>query len=542
MKKLLWIAAPFLISGCAVDSINNLMSSKYESFDGKFIDQHIAETNAPEKSTSASNTATSKEFQNIVNTRAAADKDLIANPYVNKYLEGILAKIVKEWGKPIDKDITILVSSDRNYSAYATPNTIVITQGVLADADSEDELAFIIAHELSHILLEHNETNEYFAKQSALVSKTANIAMSTALITDMKAEKTVNGYKVASQNKSSTKNLIQDSYRAGLTINRLSRDVISSSMSRSDEDEADLLGMDLLVKAGYSPRAFSPVLERLDSSQNHTAAQLKEKKKEFQSFVTLASDAGKHLSSDNKWSNLGYLAANEAGTQLLQSFSARHASPMDRKKDMSAYVKREYRTERKKHLSTVEFEKVVKTGKGKQIQENYWYASEAFKALEFGDIKTAEKLARKSVTGPTKHHAYPRLAFYGVRKMQNLDSKALQNLALIKNWDYASIQTFTLAAQSYRDQKKPQSSLKLLAKGEQVIGTQVPFLPEYIAAHKALGNNTQVAELLTQCQTLNESNIVAQCHSNAGIPLPKSSESNNGIMDSFSSLTNLVEL
>ena len=99
MKKLLWIAAPFLISGCAVDSINNLMSSKYESFDGRFIDQHLAETNAPEKSTSASNTAASKEFQNIVNTRAAADKDLIANPYVNKYLEGILAKIVKEWGQ-----------------------------------------------------------------------------------------------------------------------------------------------------------------------------------------------------------------------------------------------------------------------------------------------------------------------------------------------------------------------------------------------------------------------------------------------------------
>ena len=46
MKKLLWIAAPFLISGCAVDSINNLMSSKYESFDGRFIDQHLAETNA----------------------------------------------------------------------------------------------------------------------------------------------------------------------------------------------------------------------------------------------------------------------------------------------------------------------------------------------------------------------------------------------------------------------------------------------------------------------------------------------------------------
>lgn len=537
MKKLFWLAAPLLISGCAVDSLNNLVGSKYESFDGKYIDQHLGETNSPKKNTEAS-----AEFANIVNTRAAADKDLIANPYVNKYLEGILAKILKQWDQPVDNDIAIMVSSDRSYSAYATPNTIVITQGVLADAESEDEVAFIIAHELSHILLKHNDTNEYFAKQSALVSKTANIAMSTALITDMKTEKTNNGYKITNQNKSSTKNLIKDSYRAGLTINRLSRDVISSSMSRNAEDEADLLGMDLLVKAGYSPRAFSPVLERLDSSQKFTTAQLKEKKQDFQSFVSLASDAGKHLSSENKWSNLGYLAANEAGTQLLQSFSARHASPIDRKKDLSAYVKREYRKERKRYVSSTEFERVVKNGKGKQIQQNYWYASEAFKALEFGDIKTAETLARKAVSGPTKNHAYPRLAFYGVRKAQNLDSKALQNLALIKNWDYASIQTFTLAAQSYREQKKPTNSLKLLAKGEQVIGTQVPFFPEYIAAHKALGNDTQVAELLTQCKGLSESNIVAQCHNSAGVAIPQSAESSSSLMDSFNSLTSLVEL
>lgn len=537
MKKLLWIAAPLLLSGCAIDSINNLVGSKYQSFEGKFINQHLDETNANAPET---NTTTNQEFADIINTRAAADKDLIANPYVNKYLEGILAKILKQWDQPVNKAISIMVSSDRNYSAHATPNAIVITQGVLADAESEDELAFIIAHELSHILLKHNETNEYFAKQSALVSKTANIAMSTALITDMTTEKKANGYKITNKNKASTQNMIKDTYRAGLMINRLSRDLIASSMSRSDEDEADLLGMDLLVKAGYSPRAFSPVLERLDSSQKFTQAQLKAKKQEFQSFISIATDASKHLSSDNKWSTLGYLAANEAGTRLLQSYAERHSTPIERKKDMSAYVKREYRKERRRQLSSSELDKVVKTGKGKQIQQNYWYASEAFKALEFGDIKTAEKLAKKSISGPTQNHAYPRLAFYGVRKAQNLDSKALQNLALIKNWDYASIQTFTLAAQSYREQKEPQSSLKLLAKGEKVIGTQIPFLPEYIAAYKALGHDTEVSELLTKCKGLSESNIVAQCHNSAGVALPQSKDSKNSLMDAFNPLTNLV--
>lgn len=189
-----------MLSGCAVDSLKTLTGSTYEGVEGKYIHSLTPETNQPVVNEEATVRNTEETEKEKVFYRAAADKNLIANPYAEKYLNEILANILAEWEQPVDKDIKVVISADRNYSALATTDTIVITQGVLGDAESEDELAFIIAHELSHILLEHNNTNEYFAKQSALVSKAANVAMVSAVVGDLETHKTADGLKLASKN------------------------------------------------------------------------------------------------------------------------------------------------------------------------------------------------------------------------------------------------------------------------------------------------------------------------------------------------------
>lgn len=520
-----------LLSGCVLDSLNTITGSTYESFDGKFIEKDSGDQTNIDKET---NLAVQEEFLDIVNSRAAADKELISNPYIEKYLSEILTNLLSQWDRPVNTSISVVISADRNYAASASKDTIVITQGVLADAESEDEIAFILAHELSHILLEHNDTNEYFAKQSALVSKAANIGMSAAVIKDIKTEKTASGYKFVNQNSEESQEMFADSYRMGLTVNRLSRDVLSSAMSREYEDEADLLGMDLLVRAGYSPRAFSPVLERLESSQVYNREQLAEKKKDFQSFVSIASEGHKHVTGGN-WETIGYLAANELATGALQEFSERHSSPIDRKKDLASYIKREYLQERKRKLNKVSFEKSVKQGKGNRIQENYWYASEAMRALEYGDITEAVRLAKKGVQSPTQYDAYPRLAFYSVRMAQQKQNKAFQNLTLIKNWDNASIQTFTITSQSYRELGKHSSALNTLEKAESAIGSRSPFLSEYIAIYREMGKTDEMNKILSECEKLDE--LKSQCFISAGQLPPE--EKSNGFFDT---ITNLVEI
>ncbi|WP_432452891.1 MULTISPECIES: M48 family metalloprotease [unclassified Agarivorans] len=527
--------------GCASDSLsrlnlnslNSLTGSTYESFDGKYIDYQTQQIRAE---TEVEKTAELGSLSSRM--RSAADKNLIVNPYAELYLNEILEKLLAQWDQPLEKKVNIVISADRNYSALATQDTIVVTQGVLADVESEDELAFIIAHELSHILLKHQNSNEYFEKQSALVSKATNVAMAAATIKDLDSSKTANGYKIVARNSRESQEMVEKSYRIGVSINRLSRDVISSSMSRTDEDEADLLGIDLLVKAGYSPRAYKDTMERLESSLVFNKTQLEEKKKDFKSFVSMATKANKNVTGLN-WETVGYMAANEAATNLLQKFADRHNSPAERKIDITAYVKREYRKERRQNLTTKSLDAALRKGKGKQVFENYWAASEAFRALEYGDIKAAEKLARKATTGVTKYDAYTRLAFYSVRERQNKQSKALQNLALIKNWDSASIQTFSLAAQAYRQQGKLDKAEEILNKGRQIIGISDPFLPQYISVYKARGSEQEVQHYLEQCKALDAENIVAQCYVAADLQIPKKSDSKIGFLES---LTKMIEI
>lgn len=529
-KNLLLIVCSLSLSGCAIDNLKTLGGSTYESFDGKFINASKPEINTP--------TSDNKEKSTLVNIRAAADKDLVNNPIIQKYLNNILNNLLEQWEHPYNTNIKIVISPDQNYSASATRDTIILTQGVINDANSADELAFIIAHELSHILLMHNKSNEYFAKQSAIVSKAANIAMVSSVIDDLKRTKTSSGYKITSKNSQQSKEFVQDSFRIGMSINRLSRDVISSTMSRSDEDEADLLGIDLMVKAGFSPVVYKTVLDRLASSRKFSEEQLKKKKSEFQSVISIASKADKNFSGMN-WQSMGYLAANEAATHLLQEFSSRHNSEEARSKDLTTYVKREYRNKRRQAIDKDSFIKITKNGNSKKILDNYRSASLAMESLEKGDILQAEKLAKQAISGLTRYDAYPRLAMYNVRIIQNQHNKAIQNLYSIKNWEYASIQTFSLTSKVYLDKKQYKKANNLLNKAVAIIGTEDPFLPDFIALYKAQGNINQASIKLKQCEKITEKNIINQCYKSAGKSVPKSQK---GIIDVLGSFTDMVDI
>jgi len=537
MKYLFAILASTLLAGCATNDLLHIGDSVYEKFDGKYLEQQA--NLIDQKTDLVENKEVEESRLNFSNSRAAMDKDLVHNPYLENYLNSILDSLVAQWPHPLNQHVQLKLTTDRSYNAFATKDTIVMSYGVAIDADSEDEIAFILAHELSHIILAHSDTNEYFAQQSSIVSKATNIALISNVIGDLEKVKTTNGFRIESKNAAARDKKLKETVRIGMTINRLSRDVISSSMTRTAEDEADLLGIDLMVKAGYTPTIYKTVLERLESSLVFTNAQLKEKKEDFQSFVTMASDGGKY--TDNiDFQALAYLAANEATTRLLQSVSTRHNSPEDRKKDLAEYIRREYRRERNIPMHCSRLHKTLKNRKSKAIMQNYWNASEAMRALENGEIKIAEGLARKSVSGITSGHAYPRLAFYSVRRAQGNMKKAAQNLSLIKNWDTASIQTFNLAAEAYRQLGKPDHSEKILAKAEKIIGIKAPFYPEYIRLYKETKRDDLANSALTECVAANIENIISQCYDAAGI-VPEKKEGST-ISNFFDTMTSLVDV
>lgn len=101
-----------------------------------------------------------------------------------------------------------------------------------------------------------------------------------------------------------------------MAVSSLSKDVISTYLSRDCEEEADFLGTDLIVKAGYNAYGYGSALERLESTRVFTKELLAEKKAKYQKTVTILSS---DKIPDKGMKLLACLGINEVCTRILKA-------------------------------------------------------------------------------------------------------------------------------------------------------------------------------------------------------------------------------
>lgn len=136
------------------------------------------------------------------------------------------SKIIKANG--IGQKITFKVSDEADVNAYANINKeVYVYRGLLEYVTNDDELAGVISHELGHIL------NGHCAKQGVLNTCINVFANITAQAT------------------------------GSTTAAGIGQQLASSKLSRKDEFEADITGVDLMTKAGYNPLAMISVLNKI---------------------------------------------------------------------------------------------------------------------------------------------------------------------------------------------------------------------------------------------------------------------------------------
>ena len=127
---------------------------------------------------------------------------------------------------PTQVNFTVVETDEIN--AFASgENEICVYTGLLKFVEDDSELAGVIAHEMGHIL------NNHVAKQSIITSITSHM--------------------ISNAN-------VDDKYKTGLAI---AHDLSLKKMSRTDEYEADITGVDLMTKAGYNPLAMVSVLYKI---------------------------------------------------------------------------------------------------------------------------------------------------------------------------------------------------------------------------------------------------------------------------------------
>lgn len=118
----------------------------------------------------------------------AFGKSIIRDAEIESYLKTILNSILEQ--SEINEKIKFRVVLDKNFNAFVIPNsnTIFINTGLISDLENVDEFSAIVAHELSHLILNHPSfLKANFNNRSMLETLTTlgTIALGTTLSPDL---------------------------------------------------------------------------------------------------------------------------------------------------------------------------------------------------------------------------------------------------------------------------------------------------------------------------------------------------------------------
>jgi predicted Zn-dependent protease len=143
----------------------------------------------------------------------------------------------------------VVVQSD-NVNAFAAPGGFIfVTTQAIRECEDEDELAGLLAHEISHVVLQHPELEMRKQVQLQKAAQTAGLlgAIGIAVAGDRLGDRVDPNVMAEALDK---------------TVDGFVK-FASSGYGRDQELQADRLGAELLSAAGYDPRALSGYLARL---------------------------------------------------------------------------------------------------------------------------------------------------------------------------------------------------------------------------------------------------------------------------------------
>src|SRR4030095_7446231 len=182
---------------------------------------------------------------------------------LDTYLTGVLAKLLAQSPvKNVPGRVYVRASGDWAAKSTADAN-IYVAMGTLLRLDNEDEVAALLGHEASHIILGHaNSAVVQSAQQRA-------IQLSTLAVDAADFVGPGQGPAGSGPGKDIAKRVRTDQQSKGLLLNTM---LLMPAWTSEQERDAERLGTDLLVRAGYSPQAMASLLRKQKTFETERAA------------------------------------------------------------------------------------------------------------------------------------------------------------------------------------------------------------------------------------------------------------------------------
>ena len=181
------------------------------------------------------------------------DPDYIDDPLLLEYVQGIWEPLVAAGRRlgnitaDIDQRFTWqpFLVRDPSVNAFALPGGFVgVHLGLIAITASRDELASVLGHELSHVSQRH------IARSIAGNSRRSLVSLAALIIGLLAASRSSN----------------PDAINAVVTGTQAATIQSQLNFSRDMEREADRIGFQVMVSAGFAPGGMASMFEKMDTS------------------------------------------------------------------------------------------------------------------------------------------------------------------------------------------------------------------------------------------------------------------------------------
>ncbi len=179
--------------------------------------------------------------------------DLNHDPEIAAYIDGVGRRLAAHSDSTPVNGYTFFVVRHRSINAFAGPGGYIgVHSGLILEAASEAQLAGVLAHEIAHVSQRH-------IARSLARSQRDNYATLAAILA---------GLVIGSQN--------PQAGQAAVTGGIAAQAQRQINYTRSNEYEADRIGIGLLARAGYAPSGMTEFFETLMRSSGAGGSQVPE--------------------------------------------------------------------------------------------------------------------------------------------------------------------------------------------------------------------------------------------------------------------------
>ena len=267
---------------------------------------------------------------------------------------------------------------------------------------NEDEVAALLAHELSHVLRNHHASDAFVESQDGFLKglEAANASGGMLLgLVDPNLQQAADA-----------------AVSVGDAMYNITESMIAPAWTVNQEDSADLLGTDLLVAAGYNPRAMAAVMDIVEAQEENAAAVEAQRDELYKKRIEGSLVSAFVQTDVNSIASIIGSLANVTSALVSGIDKKTHRPAAERKSVVTAYIKKFHGKHRRRALATAAWTAQLTDGDSGTMFSRYRKAATARRAVfSGGDMNAALRDVNASVAGAFSGHAYPRIAQSEVR-------------------------------------------------------------------------------------------------------------------------------